>query len=464
MNILSEVMAALQHKNYAQAESLLKTGLQQAPTHIGLHECAILFYGRTQRMDEALFHAETGIQLMPHAALFWNHKGNLLYRLNRIEDALEAYQSALEYDSQSADAMSNAALCYVQLNNNEQARACFEMALRIKPDHFTNLFNLGLLYRENKEHKKAQYCFLKCMELQPEQYDAYYQMAIISMERRHHEEAEGYFLKALGLAPKVFALHFDYATLLHQQNRKEEALQYYHHVLQLNPTHEAARFMVAALTGQQTVAQAPNLYLEMLFNQYAPHYDHHLEKILKYQVPQLMSETLQKVADAEGMILDLGCGTGLCGPLLKPHAKTLIGIDLSAEMIKAAASRACYDHLITGDAVSELTQYPHYFDTIVAADVLIYFGDLLPILKVVSDSLKPNGHFVFTVEREEDDAPGYVLNQSGRFKHSLAYIKATAEAAKFSEIEIKEVISRYQDHEPVLAYLVVLRSPFTINR
>lgn len=38
-------------------------------------------------------------------------------------------------------------------------------------------------------------------------------------------------------------------------------------------------------------------------------------------------------------ILDLGCGTGLAGAWLKDYAKTLIGVDISTEMVKAAKKK-----------------------------------------------------------------------------------------------------------------------------
>jgi SAM-dependent methyltransferase len=51
--------------------------------------------------------------------------------------------------------------------------------------------------------------------------------------------------------------------------------------------------------------------------------------------------------------VDLGCGTGLMGPLLRPHCGQLCGVDLSAGMVGKARQRGCYDEL----AVGELVQY-----------------------------------------------------------------------------------------------------------
>src|SRR5207248_233908 len=82
------------------------------------------------------------------------------------------------------------------------------------------------------------------------------------------------------------------------------------------------------------------------------------------------------VADASLDVLDLGCGTGLCGALLRRWARTLVGVDLSPGMLEKARERGCYDRLEQGDLVAVMRTMPaRSFDLIVATDVLIYIGD-----------------------------------------------------------------------------------------
>ena len=52
-------------------------------------------------------------------------------------------------------------------------------------------------------------------------------------------------------------------------------------------------------------------------------------------------------------MLDAGCGTGLCGPLIAPYARRLVGVDLSERMLAQARARDVYDELVKG----ELTAY-----------------------------------------------------------------------------------------------------------
>lgn len=45
-------------------------------------------------------------------------------------------------------------------------------------------------------------------------------------------------------------------------------------------------------------------------------------------------------------ILDAGCGTGLCADVLRPYAKSLVGVDLSPQMLALAAKQQIYDQLV----------------------------------------------------------------------------------------------------------------------
>ena len=73
-------------------------------------------------------------------------------------------------------------------------------------------------------------------------------------------------------------------------------------------------------------------------------------------------------------VLDAGCGAGLCGPLIAPCARRLVGVDLSGRMLAQAQDKNVYDELIQRELTSYLRDSPAVFDAIVSADTLVYFG------------------------------------------------------------------------------------------
>lgn len=138
-----------------------------------------------------------------------------------------------------------------------------------------------------------------------------------------------------------------------------------------DPEHVQAAFWLAALTPGPQVSCCPPEIVAKLFDGYADHFDDNLTNKLHYRTPaKLMDTILQQAPPAHQQhtdatppqqqqqqrfahCVDLGCGTGLMGPLLRPHTQRLVGVDLSQGMVAKAKERGCYDAL----AVDELVQY-----------------------------------------------------------------------------------------------------------
>ena len=74
----------------------------------------------------------------------------------------------------------------------------------------------------------------------------------------------------------------------------------------------------------ESPTRANTAYVADMFDAYADTFDDVLQKNLRYQVPELVRATLDELRPKQtyGSILDLGCGTGLNGPLY-PEAKVL---------------------------------------------------------------------------------------------------------------------------------------------
>jgi len=123
----------------------------------------------------------------------------------------------------------------------------------------------------------------------------------------------------------------------------------------------------------------------------------------------------------------LGCGTGLAGAWLKDYAKTLVGVDLSEQMVNVAKKKMLYQELHVQPMGKYLDECVKTFDIVVAADVLSYVGDLSHIFSSVGRVLRKGSLFAFTVEEAAAESAGvnergYRLLRNGRFGYSKAYI------------------------------------------
>lgn len=173
------------------------------------------------------------------------------------------------------------------------------------------------------------------------------------------------------------------------------------------------------------------------FDKFAEIYDENLEAIGNNgpRLIALMLAQLAWVPEAKLEIFDAGCGTGLCAEHLRPFAKILHGCDLSIPMLERAKARAMYDLLVRTDLGNAATYPEAIFDVCVAADVFVYFGDLEPVLKNISNILRPGGWIIFTVECAEKQAPkrGWERYVSGRFRHTPDYVRAALPKAGFAK-------------------------------
>lgn len=212
------------------------------------------------------------------------------------------------------------------------------------------------------------------------------------------------------------------------------------------------------LRGTPLADRLPPAFVELLFDQYAPRFDTALTERLGYQGPRIMAQALDRAGIRQvGHALDLGCGTGLTGAVLRPRCSRLDGIDISAAMLAEAEAKGLYDRLTRAD-ISRLEIGPRY-DLIAANDVFNYLGALERIIAWCAGSLTPSGALIFTVEAGQS---GLTLHETRRFRHSRSYVGDLLAQAGFTAIEATPCVLRQDRGSPVEALVFTARSPATM--
>jgi predicted TPR repeat methyltransferase len=155
---------------------------------------------------------------------------------------------------------------------------------------------------------------------------------------------------------------------------------------------------IAEAEAMRTRPRSDAGYVRHLFDQFSTDYDERMLGQLAYRAPQTLRELAHFVIPGlTGLaVLDLGCGTGLSGAAFRDRAEHLTGLDLSPAMLEKARARGGYDALIVGDIESGLGEA--LYDLVIAADTLVYLGDLDATMKAVAAALKADGYFLFTTE------------------------------------------------------------------
>lgn len=247
--------------------------------------------------------------------------------------------------------------------------------------------------------------------------------------------------------------------------RKAEALAALGSALELDPGDElGVRIDLAhlgALGADEAVSEG---YVRALFDTYAEGFEAHLTGRLAYRGPALLREALETAAARLGrkgpfrLCIDLGCGTGLMARELEGRARRVEGVDLSPKMIAVAARSGLYAALNVGEVVDELDRRSAAScDLIVAADVLVYLGDLFPLFREVARVLEPGGLFAFTVQSHAGH--GFVLGVDARYAHAEEYLRTVADDSGLAVVHVASVSTRQDRGIDVPGYVMVLQRP-----
>ena len=359
----------------------------------------------------------------------------------------------------------------------DEAIASLERCILIAPDAPAPHFTLGKLLAQNGVLDRATEHFEASIQAAPNNAQAWLALARTRLRIGHAARAERAFAAALDLgAPQAEALiglahaleaqsrwqaafdllephHSDASIdsqlirLMVQHGSPDQAKTYLAQVLMRSPEHVQAAHLLGGLEQSAQTARASDAYVRALFDGYASRYDVHMTQQMGYVVHKLVAQRVKELCPlnaatlAPPQVLDLGCGTGLLG--LELAGYELTGVDLSQPMLELAQDRN-YQRLVCAELGSFLNQCASVeFDAIVAADTVIYFGDVSAIMRQTARVLRPGGWLIFNVETPSLPTPsGFEQTPVGRYGHEASYLERLAREVGLVEISTHAIMPR----------------------
>jgi predicted TPR repeat methyltransferase len=385
--------AILLQKNeqFVEAQEVYRRVLESAPDHPrALHYAGVLAH-QQGRNGEALALIERSLALVPDQADWYSNLGVVLQSDARLERAIDSYRRAIAIDPSHANAHNNVGVLLRATGQPVEAEAAYRTAIRLNPEHIDAYTNLGILLNGLKRTEEAAACYCRVITLRPK-----------------HREAR----KLLALAHCTLGEVGKAAKILEEWLEEE-------------PDNPIAQHMLASCTGRDVPDRASNAFIEATFDSFAASFESKLER-LSYRAPALIGAMLQDFGVERSHhldVLDAGCGTGLCGAIVAPFARRLVGVDLSEGMLAHAKDKNVYHALTKAELTEYLRDHSEAFDLIVSADTLVYFGDLTGVIAALAGALRPNGLVVFTLEHAVADSIDYRLELHGRYSHARAYVE-----------------------------------------
>ena len=332
-------------------------------------------------------------QLRPDDAGAHYNIGHAYHDLGDLDAAETEYRKAIEQDTELYRAHSNLGGVLFDQERLSEAATEYRCAIAMNPDSAADHFNLGKVFEVQGKLGDAARKFRDSLDLNPLSAAAYERLAAVENKLDKPDRAEDTFKQWLSVMPN----------------------------------HPVALHLQAAAQGDQHMSRASDDYVRTAFDSFAGEFDKRLAN-LDYIAPKVIGQCVADLLNSPAgdlNILDIGCGTGLCGPHLRPYARQLTGVDISAAMLAEAEKRGEYDDLIEAELTNFLTDNHDSFDLIVSADVLVYFGDLQPVFDAAAKALRSNASFLCTLEYTDstERETGYFLNQHGRYSHTESYVR-----------------------------------------
>jgi len=404
----------------------------------------------------------TSVAIDPDRAETWLDLGFTLQAIGEVSQARRALSRSLALDPRPARGWLALALAANQCGEPELAETAFRAALDRESSLAEAAFGLGLLAFDQRRYVDAAEGFQRALALGAKQplarvglgqslfflgdFSGAARELKLALDAGVAEPelvkrcALAHYLEAaraedLGLAERRYAeiagalaeppeaVAMAAFQILSGYGRHEAALALAGARLNRGDADPVQRYLVDAVAGAKR-DRAPEDYLIAHFDAFADHFDRQLVDVLGYRGPERLLELIGPAAQKHRRALDLGCGTGLAGPLLREGRARLVGVDLSPRMLAKATARGVYDELVEAEMIGYLMRTPERFDLVFVADALVYLGDLAPFFVAAARATTAGALIAFNLETTADGP--YKLLPSGRFAHDVETLSQVA--------------------------------------
>jgi len=383
--------------------------------------------------------------------------GLLCHQQKRFAEAAARIERIVELDPQNADAFNNLGNVREGLGDPAAAEECYRRAIALYPEHGPAHNNLGVILMARGAVDEALLAYHRAVALDPASGEFLCNLGNGLRRSGDVDGAIAAYRKAIVAKPGYVAARQGLTRAFIVAGRQQEAIAVFDEWLCEDPGNPVISYLRSACLGADAPSRAPDVYVQQIFDDMADSFESHLAK-LDYRAPALLGDALAKMLSSPTGtldILDVGCGTGLCAPLLKPYAHRLVGVDLSARMLELAETKKAYDELVQAELTAFLGSRDEDFDLIASADTLCYFGELAPVFRSAAKALRAGGLFAFTLEDAGKDVTDARLHHHGRYAHGRSYVEDALGAAGLQPRLLSPVVLRQESQQPVAGHLVI---------
>jgi tetratricopeptide (TPR) repeat protein len=230
---------------YVLASKSIGESLADQPLIAQCHNALGLVYSELGNIDEAVEAYQSAISFSPELEFLWNNLGQLLSKNERNEEAINAFNKALLCSPRDFLSLNGIGHIYIKLGVFQNAISAFEKALDIAPNYEASWAGLGWSYLETEQLEKAEVALRKAVELNPQLIDAWKNLGKCFSKQKRDIDAIAVYRKAIEFNPQIADLWDELGKLLLQRHNYPECILAFQKVVALDPKCSEASIRLA---------------------------------------------------------------------------------------------------------------------------------------------------------------------------------------------------------------------------
>jgi Flp pilus assembly protein TadD len=193
-----------QNKFDTDLRDALNTAIALYPEDVEFLFTQVVYFEHNKSFQQALESAIKITNLEPEVSDGWNIKGVMLAELDRIDEALIAFNTALKISPKNQYHLENVCLAHIQLNRFQEGLSISEEWRLSTPTSDSWKLN-GLALQMLNRFQEAMDCYNESLKLKPRCLDTLYFKAVLLHNTNQNEQALRVLEKSIRLDPNGYA-------------------------------------------------------------------------------------------------------------------------------------------------------------------------------------------------------------------------------------------------------------------
>lgn len=190
------------------------------------------------------------------AAVSWNHLGNAYRGLSRFEEAIEAYQQAIELDDTYVAPWNSLGRIYVEQERPQEAIDAYRQSIKLDASDARPWNSLGNIYHAQERYDAAVEAFKQAVALDSDYAWPYRSLGQISEMRGEHASAIEYYEQALNYYPEDAAEErslswIGLGNIYRVQGHYPQAIDAYRQAIELYPDYPQPYHHLGLISARQ---------------------------------------------------------------------------------------------------------------------------------------------------------------------------------------------------------------------